>query len=508
VRFSFRVTPTFAYLTEGSARVVDKYTCIVDPKRDDLANQLCIGFDGLIHFFNREEKTLPSGLIYRITRRLEKRGHEVELVYDPPLPHIDPVPVDYLVGINMRDYQVDAVNRGLSDGRGIWQIATNGGKSACIAAFSGSLARNGMKTLVIVPNINLVHQTSRDITGLLGPDVKVTIAGDGHIDTSGDILVGTFQTLARGCQYGDDPAENPEIHKYMVNANAVIVDEAHRASSPSIQAILRQCYRAVFRIGCTGTVDKSDKTLRKGSDERAREHRWRMEQQLGPLLVQVKNAQLIEAGFSAKPTIVVIDDRRCFGPHVDSPRPIPGRPFNATAAYRQVFTEAAIEDKVFRKSVIKVIAAFLAAGKAPFVFSHSVEQVRRLAKTAEHFGVPCETLIGPDRMPRRLSVVGRFARDQNFAVLCSSIFDEGFSLPQITGIILAGSRKAPFELLQRIGRGLRRKAEDNTITVVDFAMPHSPMLNNHFLVRLASFRDQQFDVRRISDFSNLSTLKL
>ncbi len=519
MQFRFRSTPIYAYLTEGEPRVCDRLMTIADPKAKNSAEARLQLWDGLIHFFERdainlgpEDNRIPAGLLPRLVKRLVARGHDVDVTYDPPLPEMAPIAADFLIGADMdgdRSYQLDAVNIGLEYGRGIWWLATNAGKSYCIAAFVGALKRQrDLHSLVIVPNKNLVHQTSEDIVKLLGPDVRVGIAGDGIKQTNVDVLVGTYQTLVQGLP---GPHTHAGIHKFISTCQCVIVDEGHHATSNANMAILKHATKAVFRIGCTGTVDKSDKSKGKEHQDNAKaiEHRWRMECFLGPVIARVSNEDLIDLGISAKPTILLVEDRKAFGDVVITPQSDPDVPKKGQqSAYQRVFEDAAINDNRFRRTVANVTSAYLAQGRPPFIFSHSVKQLKRLKQTLDHFGVPCELLEGKASMHRRREVLARFKKQGDFAILTSPIFDEGASVPEIRGVILAGARKSPVELLQRIGRGLRRKAGDNTITVTDFSMLHSKMLNHHFRSRVASYIDEGFDVHRVGDVGSFSQINL
>lgn len=516
MQFQIQIGTVNATVLEGKDRVVDKLLRILDPQSErDISKKLKL-WDGLIHFYDRETRQFPAGLAHRLIRRLTKRGHDVEAVYYPPIPPTTPVPADYLIGANMdgdRQYQLDGVNAGLVAGRGIWWMATNAGKSYMIAAFVGAMKRQlNFSSLVIVPNKTLIHQTSEDVRRLLGPDVRVGVAGDGIKDVECDVLVGTYQTLAQGLPTSGHA--HMGIRAFIAKAGCVIVDEGHHAVSATIKAILQAATRAVFRIGCTGTVDGSDKSVARqhASNLKSIEERWRLECYLGPVISRVRNEDLIEKGISAKPIVVTIEDRRAFGPVVHTPKPAldeNGKPIRGRgeSPYLKVFVKAAIKDKRFRRSVAKVAAALLEQERPPFVFSHSVDQLRRLAKTFDHFEIPYRLVVGKDSTAARKRALQDYAKQGGFALLCSSIFDEGVSLPAIKSLILAGARKKPRELLQRIGRGLRRKGDtENTVVVVDFSMMHSKLLLRHFQARFAEYESEGFEIRRVGDINQFNSL--
>lgn len=510
-QFSFEVGAVDVTLVEGSARLIEKLLQIPDPKAQQSTSYrsgLCSGMKG---YFNREKNTFPAGLLYRVEKRLIKRGHTVVKRVLVAPKQMEQCPPDYCIGIDMSDdrqYQCDSVNAVVAHFAGLLWLATNSGKSAIIAALCGKVVRElKQKVVVVVPTGLLLHQTSKDIKQFLGPDVSVGLAGGGQKFRNPHVLVGTYQTLVQGVPTASGRSQSPEIQRFLESAGMVLVDEAQHAGSPSIQSILRTCGKALYRVGLTGTVDKRDLRITQQEDIKARFHRYEMEQYLGPVLLRVTNQDLIEKGISAIPTLYTVEDREAFGPVVQTPRQIPpgcGKPINI---YGEVFTKAVVEDKRFRKSVMHVVAALLEQGKPPLVMSHSVDHLIALKKTADKWGIPVELVTGRESLRERQKVIDRFVKEQNFAILGSSCLDEGVSINAIRAVVLAGTRKSPVEILQRIGRGLRKKKDGpNTVTVVDFDPMHSTMLHKHFLTRAATYRAEGFPRHVIEDISTVSQI--
>jgi superfamily II DNA or RNA helicase len=494
----------------GKLFLCDKLMAIPDPKLSrDTAVRLRLN-DGLKHFFDPDTGMLPAGLVHRLERRLLKRGHAVCTRCDEPPFQFDPTPVDYLIGKDLRDYQVEAIDLSLKEGRGLLWMATNSGKSAVIAGICGRLVREaGAKVIVAVPNAYLLKQTSKDIRTMLGPDVAVGLAGDGERKLTCDVLVATWQTLVNGCARGRLPAEDAGLAKWLAVAQGVIIDETHHAASDAYQRILQTATAAKYRFGCTGSLDKGDKRAegerKEGSDDAARMHRWMVEAFIGPLLYRVDNAYLIEQGHSAVPRFFIVRDRAAFGPIVKTPRPkATGRPINP---YNHVFEFACVRDEKWHRSVAAVVAHLIEQGRPPFVFSHSVKLLGALSRALDRLGVAHKVLHGDHAVSNREAVVKEFERDGGFAILASSIFDEGASIPAIRSVVFAGARKSPVELLQRIGRGVRKKVgEANDVLVVDFDPCHSTMLHDHFEARLASYRAEGFKVKYVDDLTQVSQL--
>ena len=73
--------------------------------------------------------------------------------------------------IILRDYQVDVINNFLKNPQSLQEVATGAGKTLITAALSDMCEQYG-RTIVIVPNKDLVVQTEKDYKNL-GLDVGV-----------------------------------------------------------------------------------------------------------------------------------------------------------------------------------------------------------------------------------------------------------------------------------------------------------------------------------------------
>lgn len=505
--FRIEVGTVDARILSGDRRVIDKLLAVPDPQRFDDPSFRAHVYDGLVRFVNRQDNTFPAGLMTRLSERLRKRGYQVEVTWNPePLDVGEDVASDCLEGVDLRDYQVEGAKRALAYTRGILWHAVNAGKTAVLAAVTGQLVREGgLQVLVIVPNAYLLHQTTKDLKTFLGGDVSIGTAAEEKLQAQ--VVVSTYQKLLQALP---GRHHDPRLARLVRSCGAVAVDEAHHCGAPSYHRILRMCESATYRIGFSGSVDKRDRraaseqrseSAAQRSREAAQLHRMRIESYLGPVLHRVSNDQLIEAGFSAKPTIYVVADRKVFGP------PIVVNTVGEANVYGTIFREAIIRNRIFHRNVVRIARRLIAAGKPPFVFSHSVEHLRVLQRMFEKMQVPSRLLCGEHAVHRRVEVVERYVRDAEYAILSSSIFDEGASIPAIRSLILAGARKSVTELLQRLGRGMRRKETgDNVIVVVDFDPLHNVVLHDHAQGRIATYRTEDFPLRVLTDMTALDAV--
>lgn len=502
MRFEFKQGTVWATVEAGNARLVDRLLAIPDPSAQYALTSKIGLWDGLYHFYERDAKRFPAGLLPRLRRRLEKRGHEV--VIDTRVdsaPQLPVPPSDCLEGIDLREHQMEGLELGLAARRGVFWHATNAGKGDVIVALSKVAMDAGLYGLVIVPNTAILMEIIKRFRERVGRRYKIGCFGDSRYE-DGQTVVGTYQTLGR---------RDARCERVIARCGMVLVDEAHHAGSPAYHKILKACTNADYRFGFSGSVDKRTRQVNEAAVARTadtgRMHLWKSESFLGPVIHRVTNEYMIEKGYSAKPRIVMVADRAAFGTEVTPPPPKfddDGNMIPVANLYGKVFDEAAIKDPTWLRTIARTIKVLNETGRPPFVFSHSVEHLKAIYAVCQKRGVEARLLHGGHSTAKRQATLNEFAKGGRFAVLSSPIFDEGVSVPQIRAIVLAGARRAVVELLQRVGRGVRRKEDDNTVVVVDYTPLHCAMLTNQAMERLAVYESEGFEITRVTDVNRLA----
>jgi len=225
-------------------------------------------WDGKIAFFGLGGTTYLY-LVDQILPILEDGGVYVELDDRRPKSELEFTKVnkDYLSEIKwpdnhpcagqpiqLRDYQVDTINKFLEDPQSIQEIATGAGKTIITAALCKSVEDYG-RTLTIVPNKSLVTQTEEDFisceldTGVYYGDRKEV----GRYNT-----IATWQSL----NVLEKKAKNEhstEFKEFCEGINTVIVDEVHMAKADVLKRLLTgPLAHCQIRWGLTGTVPKEE----------------------------------------------------------------------------------------------------------------------------------------------------------------------------------------------------------------------------------------------------------
>lgn len=143
-----------------------------------------------------------------------------------------------------RDYQNDYIVNALRNNRSLSLSPTSSGKSLIIYLIQQHYYQAfGLRTLIIVPTISLVHQMAGDFIDY-GCDPKDIYKIQGGVDknTSAPITISTWQSIAKL------PAD------WFDQFRVVLGDEAHLFKAKSLTTIMEKMVNCKYRHGFTGTI--------------------------------------------------------------------------------------------------------------------------------------------------------------------------------------------------------------------------------------------------------------
>lgn len=404
-------------------------------------------WDGYISLMEGMNK-FPTGLLPLVERELEKRGHKILFlnlpeVTDIPQVHDD----DFLDGITLRKYQLEAVNKLLFIRRGVAKMATNSGKTACISAIIKAV---GEKALVVVHTKDLLHQTSEKISIRTGESVGKV--GDGIWEPR-KITVGMIQTL-------NNRVDTEDFHFFDDN-KLLVVDECHHVSSDQMMDVLQELPGS-YRFGFSGTPLKYDVLAD-----------MKLVAMTGEVVVDISNEYLIEKGYSAEPIVHVhiIEDLREIIWKLD---------------YHDAYKLCIVENEERNRKIADIATS-----------SDGVVLV--LVTRIEHGNI-LEDLIdgavfvnGSDASDKRKRVLDEMRSGKGGVYIATQIFDEGVDVPSVDTVIIAAGGKSHIKLLQRIGRGIRAKEGENILHVHDFIDDTNKYLLSHSDERISIYGQEGFE---------------
>jgi superfamily II DNA or RNA helicase len=438
----------------------------------------------------------PAGLLGRVTSVLEKEG--VPYSVDSEAARDDKPGIDLdTVDLESRWYQDEAVEAALLHPRGVIRAPTGAGKTAIIARL---IAARGKHAFIVVPTIDLLHQTRGfleahlmdntdygDPTGGEGwGRIRIGQMGDGVIDPQ-PITVATIRTAAKALGIAYEPYEYGEyddkdatdvdpkqMKAYFQRVGLLIVDEAHILGADMVFGVATKV-PAPYKWGFSASPWRDD-----GAD-------LMIEAATGPVVYQIPTKTLVDGGFLVPPIIQVIDTRGWWSP----------------AAWGQVCTRcdrqrgwddleggARRRQKTCSCGSEKWRSEFQQAYKAEIVdnairnwrISEIVKGLNGptllLVKQVNH-GRAFEQLIpgsvflsGKDSGADRLRAFNAIRAGLTKTLVATTIADLGLDLPALQNLVLAAGGKSSTRHLQRIGRVVRPYGSKRVARVIDFDDGH------------------------------------
>jgi len=407
-------------------------------------------WDGRIHFMKSVTNVFPSGFVPVIITFLRNIGLDPQV---QNFPMVSPSQIkDFkLDGIELRDYQFDAICACITNVRGVIGAATNSGKTEIAISVAKSL---DMKTMFLTHSKYLLHQTAERFSDRLGEEVGKI--GDGIWDPR-DITIVMVQTLNKHLR-------TKEVKGFLDSIQILFADECHHLSSNTWYDIVMAC-NATFRFGLSGTPITGNEV-----------NDARLIGATGPEIFRISNDSLISQGYSAVPKIkmAVCNDARCDEEYAE--------------AYRKCIVESTVRNNMIVKEVED-------DDKQTLIIVKMIDHGYIVRDLLRKHKVQCEFLSGQDPSENRIETVEDFKKGRIRALVVSTIFDEGADVPEIEKLIIAAGGKSQIRTLQRIGRGLRKKEGDNVLHVVDFIDSANQYLLDHSNKRYQDYIGEQFEVK-------------
>ena len=204
-------------------------------------------WDGKIRLLNKMSGRIYSGLIDQVKEFAESREYEIEIEEslqedDFSIEQAREFIATLNIPLEVRDYQLEGFVHAVRARRGVLVCPTGGGKSLMMYL----LARwYNKKTLIIVPNIGLVHQFLAEIKGYGYTDDLHGVSVNERMDSTSNLVITTWQSL--------DARAPPE--EWFSQFSVVLGDEVHQFKAKSLIKIMESFTSAEYKFGFTGSLD-------------------------------------------------------------------------------------------------------------------------------------------------------------------------------------------------------------------------------------------------------------
>jgi superfamily II DNA or RNA helicase len=324
----------------------------------------------------------------------------------------------------LRDYQVEIINKFLTNPQCIQEVATGAGKTIITAALSDAVSAYG-RSIVIVPNKSLVTQTEQDYVNM-NLDVGVYFGDRKEYNRQHTIC--TWQSLNNMMKLTKTGEAEITIHEFIQDVVCVIVDEVHMAKADALKTLLTGAMSQIpLRWGLTGTVPKE-----------------LFESQallvsLGPVVSQLSASTLQDAGVLAQCHVNIVQ----LVDHVEY-------------ADYQSELKYLLEESGRLDTMAELIRKVNETGNT-LVLVDRTECGRQLV---ERLGDKAVFVSGATKSKTRQDEYNQVADATDKIIVATyGVAAVGINIPRIFNLVLVEPGKSFVRVIQSIGRGIR-KAED------------------------------------------------
>ena len=519
-------------ISVDSVHALDKALAVITPNYV-FAESYQAGFwDGYTRFYDAGKAKFPTGLVVEAIKAIRKAGEKVEIVdsrnyIEVNIPDEITLLHEELGTITLRDYQYDSVVKGFEATRGIVNVATNGGKTEIACGIMKTVLpslKEGERIVFFTHSKEIFVQSHKRIQERLG--IKVGKIGDGKWEDE-QVIVAMIPTITKNLKkpktlpnikkYKDMKAEVAELkigadagsevfakeHKVKkaelkayekeqwakIKANVkrtqelldsvvtFVVDEAHHSSADTWYRVLMALENAYYRFGLTGTI--SDK-------EEEKIDTMKLHGCTGDILSTVSNKFLIDEGHSAKPTIYMLS--------LDKAKSILHQPYSE--ARRLGIIENYARNRIFSDKILERAEI----GKQCLIIVNETEHGEAVLEYLKHIGkdrVTIKFTHGDKTDKHRADVLAELRSGELRVLIATSILDEGVDVSGINCLFLMAGGKSMRQLLQRIGRGLRKKEDGSGLEVYDALDYHNEYLVDHTIQRYNTYKKEGFDIVKL-----------
>lgn len=329
------------------------------------------------------------------------------------------------------EHQMRSLRMLLKTNVGIIKAPTSAGKTEIIIAL---MKITKQPTLILVDNVTLANQTMERIEEA-GLSCGIC-HGKGKIISSN--MVSTIQSVKK---------------LSLTDFKMVIVDECHITGAKTFQDFFEHT-SFPLRFGFSATPDGNDAyrfaTIR---------------QHLGDVIAEIFTDELMENDVITKPKIV-FKHNNCI-PTMD--------------------WQAAYDANIVENEGRNQIAAEIAneSGVPTLILYKIIEHGKKLQEL-----IPDSILLsGNNSSEERESAIDRFKKGEVRVLIASNIFKQGISINNIQTLINVSGGKSKIEVLQKIGRALRKHKDKDFAMVYDFMDNGNEFTERHSLQRMRLYKE-------------------
>jgi superfamily II DNA or RNA helicase len=376
-------------------------------------------------------------------------------------------------GYHLWEHQKEAIETALSARRCMIQLPTGSGKTVTMATFLKMFP--AARVVVVSPSESITRNNKDTIEAVTGEEVGCVYGGK---KVYRRITSATQQSIYN--KILEDPDAFNDI-------SILIFDECHTVGyTKTFWTINRAFMNTAYRIGLSGTA------WREYGDNLA------MEGYIGPLIYDVKAETLQKKGILVNFDYLAIpikDDPYHQYPKFDKKnfryKTNSGKPERLDVYKRMI-----INNDERNNAIVKLAKEYYNRG-LPYgpglIIAESLDHSQYLYNQLCSFmeeGTEVEYVKGGGRKNHKIDVINRLRSAELSFVVCTKVFNVGVDFPAVGFLINAGGGNATSNLIQKLGRIVRKFKNKTKALVVDFEDLEGFYLNRNFKNRTRALTNQ------------------
>lgn len=437
-------------------------------------------WDGTKKFYDWQKAQFPIGLFPLVLKDAKAAGKRLVVKDNRVFPKINAT-VPKLKGLDLRPYQIQAIEKCFEHRTGLIEAATNAGKTAIFSAVLKQMHPN--PCLIMTHREELFEQLKDEVEKLTGLKVGVIYAKGVEIHP---ITIAMVPTLLN--RIG---REDQEVTEFYHSVQCIIADECHHLKAKGWSDIMANC-KAPYRFGFSGTIFAAN------SYDGVLVRQW-----VGEVLFKISNDELISTGVSAVPKMKLhqIDSKDLLSNVIQETRAQFTQPVTKTefqkAVYRKVVDLAVVKNMERNRVAVKIVKDNL--DKSILLIVDIIEHGYIIEKMLNAAGVPCVYISGQaDKSDIRSESLQDFKDGKLKVLISTTILDEGVDISRIEVMVFLPGKKSERQILQRVGRGLRRKHGVNEVEIHDFLDYGHKYIEAHSRARTRVYQREGFEIEVVA----------
>lgn len=331
---------------------------------------------------------------------------------------------------------------------GYFRMPTGAGKTILLSLIASMLDEI---TLILVPSVNLLESTKREMERVGIDAKKIGIVGDGNNDNNRQFTIMTYKSfLSKGAPKGTSTYIFDEVHRSLgdrtrqrinmategileFQSEIVLTDEELEDEDIALKQIHRLETQAL-KLGFTATPQLGSKNV---------------EEVHGKLIAETSYAELVDAAILKQ---VEVHDVSAEMDAVDESSYMSiekeEKLLNKAAVYKKILEEYVQFRSKFNEYPLRTVA-----------FCHSVEACQIFADLASKEGLNCAVVTGKSgdlaEAERKL-----LSGEIDIIVTVNKLM-EGWDFPPINSVLWLRGSWSPAALIQGVGRGMRAYSNES-----------------------------------------------